>query len=110
MLRHPGHVAKPIAGKETDRYPRYCADYVVQNEFGIRHRTDSGNEWRKRAHDRHEPGEDNRLAAVLLEKRMGSLKMFRIEKPGFFPSKHFRPKVMADPIVGGVAQNGRRRQ
>jgi hypothetical protein len=41
---------------------------------------------------------------------MGSLEMFRIEKPGFFPSKHFRPKVMADPIVDGVAQNGRRRQ
>ena len=55
------------------------------------------------AHDRHEAGQHNGLAAVALVEGMGLEQMFLLDQPGI-TGKDGRPHVAAYGIVGGISQ------
>ena len=57
------------------------ADDVVEDEGLPRHLRRAGDERHEGPHDRHEPAQDHRLAAVLLEERVRPLQVLAVQQP-----------------------------
>ena len=72
-------------GADAQADPRGRADQVVERERGGPHLRRAGHERHERPDDRHEPAEDDRLAAVLLEERVRALRDVRGSAAGASP-------------------------
>ena len=70
----------------------------------------SGNERRKRPHDRDETGENDRLAAVFLVKMVRFLEVALFEYFGVRVAKQTLPEETSDRIIGRIPQYGGRHQ
>ena len=79
----------------------------------VGHVARAGNERHERSHDRHEPRDDDGLAAVLLEERMRLLEVLAVEEPVqpaalIVRGEDPRPEAAADAVVDRIAEDRRR--
>ena len=105
VLLHRRQPAEEVPREHERTYPQDPADDVVSDEFAIAHRADSCDERREGADDRHEPREDDRLAAVFLIEPVRLFQVLPLEYPAVCPLKDPRPHVVADSVVDGISQN-----
>jgi hypothetical protein len=94
------HVAEEHAGEQAQSHPRQRAPIdVVEHERRGRHLRRPGDERHERPDDRHEPAEDDRLAAVLLEERVRAGRVTGGSSPGAsrLPSSVAVKMPRADP-------------
>ena len=75
--------------------------------FAVVHRPDAGHERRERADDRHEAGDDDRLAAVLLVERVRRSRCFLLRNRDF-PLNTFGPRYL--PIRSSPCRRRSRRR
>src|SRR3989338_5463741 len=71
--------AKEITKCSKSNCPKRSANYVVSKERGIMHMPNTGKNWRKCAHNRHEAGENNCFLAIFRVKILCALKMVFME-------------------------------
>src|SRR6185503_20100019 len=101
-------LAEPIS-HERERYdPEQRSEHAESQELEVLHPADARDEWRERAHDRNEPGQDDRLAAVFLKELVRALQMLLLQPAAVIALKDFGTHFAADPIVDVVAAKRRR--
>jgi len=71
------------------------------------HLADAGDDGREGAHDRHELGQGDGLAAVALEELRGALHVLPLEQTGIRLVEDRRPRLAPDEVAGLVAGDGR---
>ena len=82
-----------------------AAEHVVGDERAVPHLADAGDDRGERAHDRHEPGEHDRLRAVLLEERVGLGDVLLLEQARVRPAEQRGPTLPAEPVADLVAEH-----
>lgn len=98
--------AQVVAGQRDADPPGQAADDVIGNELGIGHAPHPGEYGGKRPDDRHEAGQDNGLAAVLLVELLGALEVMFMEEQRFLPLEDLPAHPVAEPIAHRVACDG----
>ena len=81
------------------------AEDVVGDEGAVAHLAHAGDDRGEGPHDRHEPGEEDRLRPVLLEEGVGLGDVRLLEEPRVLTGEQGRPDAAAED----VARPGRRR-
>ena len=79
---------------------------VLNDPGSVRANGTTGHRWRESADDRHESGEDDRLAAVFLVKAMRAFEIFLLEIASV-RGERLRADVVPQPIVHRIARYGR---
>ena len=110
IVFHYGQVAEAVAQIGQQYNPQQAADDVVADKAAVVHFAHAGNERGKRAHNRHEPRQNNGFAAVFVVKRVGFGQIFLLEDFAVRIGKQFFAEEFADGEVECVAQNRRRQQ
>ena len=104
-------VAKRVACAHADADPRQSSHKIEKRELRVRHRSTARDKRDERADDRHELTEDDRLATVFFEERMGLHQVpavhHTVPKAALvFGAKDPRTDEVADRVVRGVPQDG----
>ena len=90
-------VAEQVAGDGAEDHPGHAADDVVAHELAVAHGAQAGDERGEGADDRHESGEDDRLAAVLLVELVRVGQVLRLDQPEPLVGEESRPQEVPDP-------------
>ena len=98
--------SEPPPTQHEEQHPGNTARDVVDGEPGVGHLADPGHERREGPDDGHEPGQDDRHAAVPLVKRVCLEQVFPVQKPGIFACKHLGAQVGADRVIDRIASDG----
>jgi hypothetical protein len=103
VFLHKGDVAEEETREGEQKHPNDPTDEVVRDKVAIRHASDARHEGREGADDGHETGEEDGLAAVLLEEGVGFIEVFLLDPLDIIGAV---TEVMTDPIVNGIAEDG----
>lgn len=106
MGLHDGQVAHQISKADQAPDPQDAAAHGIAHELGVGHLADARHERRERAHDGHEAGYDDGLAAVLLVEGVGFLQVLLVEQLAVLAPEHGWTDRAAYPVVGVVAHDG----
>ena len=107
VVAHDGKGPELVTGEHEGDDPQRGPDYVEKREPRIVHLADAGHERSKRADDRHETGQHDRLATVLLVEPFRHLHILPLEDTGVGVGRGCRTQLPANPVVDRVAQDGR---
>lgn len=101
-----GHVAEKESSESKESYPEGTADKVIQKEGAVVHFADAGNKRGKGADYGDKAGEDDGFAAVFLVEGFGFGDVFPFNKGNMGIIDDLLAEKVADPVVGGIADNG----
>ena len=103
-------VAKEVSGIAKQGHPEGPADHVVHHEIIVMHLAHARHERGERPDNRHEPGDDDGLAAIFLIELMRLFQMAPLEDLGVGIVEQPLPEEMADHVIAGIAENRRGEQ
>src|SRR6266542_834811 len=106
VVLHPGKLAQVIPDQGHRDDPQQSAEDVEGQEAAVLHLPHAGHDRRERADDRHEAGDDDRLAAVLLVEIVSAPQMRGIEETGAGTVEQSRTGLSPDPVADRVAEDG----
>lgn len=103
-------IAEVITGEHAYSDPGDAADNVVGDKPPVSHAPDARDKRRERPDDRHEPRDDDRLAAVPFVEFVSSFQVLFVQKPDVLAMKDPGAHPVTYPVVDGVADDCRNRE
>src|ERR671911_1926123 len=104
LLDHVDLAQEVAEQRDADR-PQEAADHVERDERAVVHARDTGDDRGERAHDRDEPGQDDRLGAVLVEEGVRLLDVLLLEEARVGAAEDRRARPAPEQVADLVAGN-----
>lgn len=92
---HKGQVAEEITAIDECSHPQGASYQIVQHKMEIAHAPHTGHKWSKRADNRHESCNDNRLVAIFLIETVRLIEVRLLE--------YLRIGIAEEPFAKGIA-------
>jgi MFS family permease len=109
VLQHREGLPQEVPEQGDPGRPQHRSDQAPGEEPAAVHPADAGDDGDERAHDRHEPTDDQGLVAVMVEEGVGLVEVALLEEPAV-PLVERCPHGAPDLVADDVAQERRRRQ
>ena len=110
VLFDPGQSAEKMPGCYAKPHPERRPDNAEGQKLRIRHVAHPGDKRGERPDNRHKPGQDNRLDAILLKEVLGFLEIAPVEDTAFLMLKQLPTEESPDGIVDIVANQSRTKE
>ena len=104
-----GDIAEEVTGQGESKYPNQPSEDVIRDKFGIFHFAYSGHKGGKSSHDRYKTGQKYGFPPMFGKKSIGLVDVVLVDRD-FRVSDNFFTEKMAYPIIGGVSQNGSKKE
>jgi len=99
-----GGLAQEVARAHHARCPEQSTEDVEAEEAPVVHRADTCHYRCEGAHDGHEAGQHNDLAAVLFVERFGLIEVFLLEEEGVLALEESPSHPAAEPVADAIAR------
>src|SRR5450759_2310193 len=107
IIFYSGYIAEKVTTQDKHTNPGNTTGDVIQDEFGVAHRANTGNKWGKCANDGYEAGNNNSFATMFFIKLICFYEVFFFKKTAVRKMKHFGTDKMTNEIINRIARNCR---